>query len=89
MIKYDAQIVNECKKLFPENTKLHEMVINGDPKAADVVFQRVGFSVDEDDILRAFRNKNESQLLLAAKRAKAIRTLYSKMFFIVDRVDEV
>lgn len=86
MVKYDSEIVSECARLFPDNLKLHQLVQLGDPKALDIVFQKIGFSVDEDDILRAFRNKTEGKLLADAKRAKAIRSLYSKMFFVVDKM---
>lgn len=80
MIKYDLTIMREAKKLFPDAGELHSMIERGDPKAVDYVHMRVGFNIDEDDILRAFRNKKESKLLEAAKRSKMVREFYQKMY---------
>ena len=72
--------MSEAKKLFPDSMQLHELMKAGDIKALDYVYARIGFSVDEDDIIRAFRNKKEMKLLDIANKAKAIRDFYRAMF---------
>lgn len=80
MHRYDYSVIRESKRLFPEDQTLHNMLISGDPKAVDVVFSRIGFNIDEDDILRAFRNKKQDKLVEVALRAKKIRELYQKIY---------
>jgi hypothetical protein len=84
MIKYTNALMTEAKNLFPDSTDLHEMMRMGDTKALDFVYSKLGFTVDEDDIVRAFRNKKEMRLLEMAKKAKAIRDFYQKMFVHID-----
>jgi hypothetical protein len=84
MIKYTSALVKEAKNLFPDSTGLHKMMQMGDAKALDFVYSKLGLTVDEDDIVRAFRNKKEIRLLEMAKKAKAIRDFYQKMFVHID-----
>lgn len=79
-MRYDYSIIKTAQKLFPDDVELHEMLKNGNTKAVDIVYSKIGFYVDEDDILRAFRNKKENQLIEMAKRAKSIRELYQKIY---------
>lgn len=93
MVKYDAAVLKECVRLFPEYHRLHTEVKNGSPKAIDLVYEKIGFHIDEDDILRAFRNKKEAEILECARRAKSVRDLYGKMYlqveaYTADGVDE-
>lgn len=87
MIKFNLALMKEAKVLFPDATDLHEMMRTGNRKALDYVQMKIGFMIDEDDIIRAFRNKKETKLLEMAKRAKAIRELYQKMFFAMESQD--
>lgn len=80
MIKYTNALMKEAKNLFPDSSDLHEMMRIGDTKALDFVYAKLGFVVDEDDIIRAFRNKKEMKLLELAKKAKSVRDFYQKMF---------
>jgi len=79
-MRYEYSIIKQAQKLFPEDAKLHTMLKCGDPKAVDLVYSKIGFYIDEDDILRAFRNKKEKQLIEMAQRAKSIRDLYQKIY---------
>ena len=83
-MRYDYSLIRESQKLFPDATSLHSMMKAGDPKAVDFVYSKIGFYIDEDDILRVFRNKKEQNLIEMAKRAKAIRELYQKMYLQVS-----
>lgn len=87
MIKFNMALIKEAKSLFPDATDLHELMQTGNRKALDYVQMKIGFMIDEDDIIRAFRNKKESKLLDMAKRAKAVRELYQKMFFVMESQD--
>jgi len=87
MIKFNMALMKEAKSLFPDATDLHEMMRTGNRKSLDYVQMKIGFMIDEDDIIRAFRNKKETKLLDMAKRAKAIRELYQKMFFVMEAHD--
>ena len=80
MVKYNMSMLRDAKRLFPNMTTLHDMMKAGDPKAVDVVYAKIGFMIDEDDVVRAFRNKKEHVLLETAMRARDIRDLYQKMF---------
>lgn len=84
MIKFNMSMIREAKRLFPDMTVLHEMMQRGDAKALDMVYAKLGFTVDEDDIVRAFRNKKEQKLLDMANRAKDIRELYQKMYMMIE-----
>ena len=88
IIRFSSMLIKEAKTIFPRDIELHEMMRIGDRKALDYVQIRVGFTVDEDDIIRAFRNKNEHNLLDIARRSKAIRDLYQKIFFLIDEQDD-
>lgn len=88
MVKYNNVIMKEAKTLFPESTDLHEMIRTGNRKAVEYVQMKIGFMLDEDDVIRAFRNKKEQNLLNMAKRAKAVRELYQKMFFAIESHDD-
>ena len=89
-IKFKMDIISQAKKLFPDDTKLHELLLAGDGHGAlNSIFSRLGFNIDEDDILRAFRNKKEVALLEKAKRAKNIRDLYQKIFMVVQKADDM
>jgi hypothetical protein len=79
-MRYDYSIIKQAQKLFPDDSALHTMLKSGDPKAVDLVYSKIGFYIDEDDILRAFRNKKEKQLVEMAQRAKSIRDLYQKIY---------
>lgn len=85
MIKYTDEMMKMAKTLFPDNTQLHMMMKSGDPKVVDMVQARIGFYFDEDDIIKAFRNKKEQRILDMAKRAKAIRDLYHQMFMLMEK----
>lgn len=87
MVKFTSAIMKDAKMLFPDNTDLHEMLRTGNRKALDYVQMKIGFMIDEDDVIRAFRNKKEQSLLDMAKRSKAIRDLYQKMFFAIEAHD--
>jgi len=59
----------------------------GDVKVVDVLYSKIGFYFDEDDIIKAFRNKKEMKVLEMAKRAKAIRSLYQQVMMYVDKME--
>lgn len=80
MVKYNMSMMREAKRLFPNMSTLHDMMKAGDPKAVDAVYAKLGFMLDEDDVVRAFRNKKEHVLLESAMRSRDIRDLYQKMF---------
>lgn len=84
MVKFNMAIMREAKRLFPDMETLHMMMKMGDAKALDLVYSKLGFMVDEDDIIRAFRNNKEMKLLEQAKRAKDIRDLYQKMYAMIE-----
>lgn len=87
MMKYTDDMIKMAKTLFPDNTDLHEMMKMGDTKVVDFLYSKLGFYFDEDDIIKAFRNKKESRVLDMAKRAKAIRELYQQVFMHVDKME--
>ena len=87
MMKYTDEMIKKAKTLFPENTELHEMMRAGSPKVVDVLYTKLGFCLDEDDIIKAFRNKKEMRVLEMAKRAQAIRELYQQVIMFVDKVE--
>ena len=87
-IKYDAQLISQAHKLFPDWRELHSaMDIGKSQLVLDMIFTKVGFIVDEDDVIKAFRNKKEQKLLDLAKRAKEIREFYQKIFVLVDKYE--
>ena len=79
-VKYSYSTIKDVNKLFPDSDEMKTAVKLGDMKLLDMVLDRVGFDVDEEDVLRAFRNKKEQKILQIAKRSKAIRDLYQKLF---------
>jgi glutaredoxin 2 len=87
MVKYTDEMMKKAKSLFPENREMHEMIRMGDPKVVDMLYKKIGFYLDEDDIIKAFRNKKEMRILDMAKRAKAIRELYQQMMMHVDKMN--
>lgn len=84
-MKYTVEMMKMAKTLFPDNSQMHEMMRMGDPKVVDMVHAKIGFYFDEDDIIKAFRNKKEHKVLEMAKRAKAIRDLYQQMFMLMEK----
>lgn len=84
-MKYTDEMMKMAKTLFPDNSQMHEMMRMGDPKVVDMVHAKIGFYFDEDDIIKAFRNKKEHKVLEMAKRAKAIRDLYQQMFMLMEK----
>jgi hypothetical protein len=88
MVKYTSSIMKAAKELFPNASMLHDMMRLGDTKALDVVQSYLGLKIDEDDIVRAFRNKKENKILEAAKRAQNIRELYCEMFHLIEKQQE-
>jgi hypothetical protein len=84
-IKYDNNIIKQAKRLFPTDANIHKMISTGDRRLLDIVKLKIGFIVDEDDILRAFRNKKEDVLLRSAQRAKDIRDFYNQVYIEIDK----
>lgn len=89
MLKYTDEMIKTAKSLFPDNTQMHDMMRTGDPRAVDMVYARIGFYFDEDDIIRAFRNKKEHKVLEMAKRVRAIRDLYQQMFMLMEKQNTI
>lgn len=87
MIKYTDDMMKKAKMLFPDNAPLLEMMRVGDPKVVDMIYSRMGFYLDEDDIIKAFRNKKENRILEMAKRVKAIRELYQQVLAHIDKTE--
>ena len=87
MMKYTDEMMKMARTLFPDNTQLHDAMIMGDSKVVDMLYARLGFYFDEDDIIKAFRNKKENRILEMAKRAKAIRDLYQQVIAHVDKME--
>lgn len=87
MIKYTDDMIKKAKMLFPEDSPLLEMMRAGDPKVVDMIYSRIGFYLDEDDIIKAFRNKKEQRILDMAKKVKAIRELYQQVLAHVDKME--
>lgn len=86
MIKFKSDLISEAKQIFPDAKDLHELMLRGDgTKAIDFIYTRLQFNVNEDDIIRAFRNKKEQTILEQAKRARAIRDFYQKVFAFVHK----
>lgn len=88
MNKFNSDLISDAKKLFPESTDINSMMQSGDIRVLDLIYSRVGFNIDEDDIIRAFRNKKENDLLEKAKQAKSIRDFYQKLFAFVHKQEE-
>ena len=87
MVKFTDDMIKKAKTLFPDNVVLLDMLRKGDAKVVDVLYGKLGFYLDEDDIIKAFRNKKEQRVLEMAKRAKAIRDLYQQVIAHVDAVE--
>lgn len=85
-IKYDEKLIRQTVKMFPEWTELHEnMRLGKTQPVLEFLYSRVGFSVNEDDVIRAFRNKKENKILQLAERAKNVRELYQKVYLFLDK----
>lgn len=85
MIKFDHSVIKQAKALFPDNIMLHDTMRAGDgTKVLNFLHMKLGFTMDEDDVIRAFRNKKEFRVLEVAKRAKAIRDLYQQVFMAIE-----
>ncbi len=87
MVKFTDDMIKKAKTLFPDNVMLLDMMRKGDTKVVDVLYSKLGFYLDEDDIIKAFRNKKEQRVLEMAKRVKAIRDLYQQVIAHVDSVE--
>lgn len=87
MIKFTDDMIKKTKVLFPDNAPLLDMMRKGDAKVVDALYSKLGFYLDEDDIIKAFRNKKEYKVLEIAKRAKAVRDLYQQVLAHVDSVE--
>lgn len=87
MVKFTDDMIKKAKSLFPDNVVLIDMMRRGDTKVVDVLYSKLGLQIDEDDIVKAFRNKKEYRVLDMAKRAKAIRELYQQVIAHVDAVE--
>ena len=87
MVKFTDDMMKKARTLFPDNVMLLDMMRAGDVKVVDVLYSKLGFYLDEDDIIKAFRNKKEQRVLEMAKRAKAIRDLYQQVIAHVDAVE--
>lgn len=85
MYKMNKVMVKEAEQLFSDSPHILLALRAGDYKALDLVFDKIAFTIDEDDIIRAFRNKKEQKLLEYAKRAKAIRDFYQKLFLLIEK----
>lgn len=87
-VKYDQDLVETIQTLWPDWMDLHIKVQRGETyPVLNMIETQIGLDVDEDDIIRAFRNKKEHKLLEKAKRAKSIRDLYQKIFLFLDKKD--
>jgi len=86
MIKFDHAMIKQAKQLFPDSVVLHDMMRSGNAiRVLDFLQMKIGFTMDEDDVIRAFRNKKEFRVLEMAKRAKAIRDLYQQVFMLIEK----
>lgn len=85
-VKYDERLIKQAVKVFPEWKELHDNMRGGKTQPVlDMIHSRVGFVLDEDDVIRAFRNNKQDQLLQVAKKTKDIRDLYQKVFVFLDK----
>jgi len=83
-VVYTDKMIEDAKTLFPEWKELHNAMDLGQSTASDLLYPKIGFYVDEDDIIKAFRNKKEHNILEIAKRSRAVRLLYQQMVSLVD-----
>lgn len=86
-VVYTDKMIEDAKKLFPDWTELHKSMELGQSSATDLLYPKIGFYVDEDDIIKAFRNKKENKILDLAKRSRSIRSLYQQMVCLVDSTE--
>lgn len=90
MIKFKSEMCQEAKELFPDFRELHESMTRGDStKVLDLLYSKLNFIIDADDIIRAFRNKKEQDLLDQAKKAKTIRDFYQKTFAFIHKQEDI
>lgn len=87
MTKFTDDMIKKARSLFPDNVILIDMMRKGDSKVVDILYGKLGLYLDEDDIIKAFRNKKEYRVLDMAKRAKAIRDLYQQVIAHVDSTE--
>jgi adenylate kinase family enzyme len=85
MVKYDKKLLKTAIELFPRDLSMHEMIKKGSVRVIEHIHKQIKFYVDEDDIIRAFRNKNEKSLLEYAQRSKDVRQFYQE---VVESFDE-
>lgn len=88
MIKYNKEILKNAIELFPKDKSMHDMIRNGNVRVIEHVYKHVKFYVDEDIIIKAFRNKKEKNLLQYAERSQSIRKLYQDIVECFDKNHE-
>lgn len=88
MITYPTDFVEKCKKVFPTYEDLHYLLNRNDKRVGELLYDAMGFSLDEEQIISMFRNKKEQKILEAAKRAKVKRELYREWATIIDNFAE-
>lgn len=87
MVKYSDDIMKQMRQLFGDNLVMMDMARRGDTALVSALHSKLGFYLDEDDIIKAFRNKKEHRVLEMAKRAKAVRDLYQQVWHFVDAAE--
>ena len=88
MIKYNKKILKDAMELFPNDKMMHDMIKTGNVRVIEHTHKHIKFYVDEDDIIRAFRNKKEKSLLEYAQRAKDVRQFYQEIVECFDKSHE-
>lgn len=85
-VKYDEKLIKQATKVFPQWKELHDNMRSGKTQPVlDMIHDQVGFVVDEDDVIRAFRNNKQDKLLDLAKKSRDVRELYQKVFLFLDK----
>lgn len=84
-MKYDFKLIQKAKKLFPNEVRLHDMMKAGDRKAIDYVYSlyekhRVEFVLDEDSIIKLFKNNQQDKMLSIAVLSRDTRKLFKDMY---------
>jgi len=88
MFKYPESFVAKCKEVYPDWEDLHYQLNLNSRAVGNILERGVGFSLDEEMIISLFRNKKETKILEAAKRAKLKRDLYREWTEVVDTIIE-
>jgi len=93
MFKYEYKLIQKAMKIFPKETRLHEMMKSGDSKAIDFVYKlyemnRAEKLLDEDLIIKKFRQNQQEQILQVAISSKNIRDLYREMYLSEISIDD-